>query len=153
MKCGIWCWNKVSVRLCSLRGARCLMWRRKVAQIPICLTSRTSLPGSCVARLEADGCPAIFCKSWGNGASSCRRSGLLLSELQCLCPFPTLPMATPVLHRHIGVHLLAVLILGGAYVFGQYVNGQDLSKPVISVEGHAKVSAVDRKSTRLNSSH
>lgn len=51
-------------------------------------------------------------------------------------------MATPIPHRHIAVHLLAVLILGGAYVLGQYVNGQDFSKPVISVEGHAKVSAV-----------
>ena len=50
-------------------------------------------------------------------------------------------MATPAPHRHIGIHLLAVFILGGAYVFGQYVNGQDLSKPVVSVEGHAKVSA------------
>lgn len=38
--------------------------------------------------------------------------------------------------------MLAVLILGGAYVFGQYINGQDLSKTVISVQGQAKVAAV-----------
>ena len=44
-------------------------------------------------------------------------------------------------HKHVGVHILAVLLLGGAYVLGQFINGQDLSRPVISVQGQAKVSA------------
>ena len=43
--------------------------------------------------------------------------------------------------KHIGIHLLVVLILGGAYITGQYVRAQDLTKPTITVQGQAKVSA------------
>ena len=43
--------------------------------------------------------------------------------------------------KQIGVHLLAVLILGGAFIVGQYIGALHLTKPTITVQGQAKMSA------------